>query len=93
MSTISTARVLTFYTNCSLGGMTSVYRGRALENPDVQFDIVFSADRDGRSAFADLPNVDVRIVPPSRVASYLNWVISTVDYSEVRICTQKDLPA
>lgn len=86
------ARILSYYANCSLGGITSVYRGRALRNPDVQFDLVFSADRDGRSAFTDLPNVDVRIVSPKKLVAYLNRVVSTVDYSEVRICTHKDLP-
>ncbi len=78
-------RILSTYMNCSLGGMTSVYRGRSINYPDVIFDHVFEVDRGGRDAFSELANSSVRIVNKSRLASFLNFVLSTIEYREIRI--------
>ena len=86
-------RVLSVYVNCSLGGMTSVYRARALAEPDTQFDLVFEHDKDGRSAFSDLDNVEVRIVTSGRLPNFVNWVAKRNIYDLVTICGMPDLPA
>lgn len=84
-------RILTTYVNCSLGGMTSVYRGRSLHHPDVQFDHIFEVDRGGISAFSSLKNSTVRIVDKSRLANYMNYVLATNDYRELRITSNPKL--
>lgn len=86
-------RVLSVYVNCSLGGMTSVYRARALAEPDTQFDLVFEHDKDGRSAFADLDNVEVRIVASSRLPNFVNWLARHNGYDVVTICGMPELPS
>jgi len=68
--------VLIVYPNCSKGGVTAVIRGRALAQPDTQFVALFFNDKGGRDAFADLANVDVRIVPVSRAAAYVSYVLN-----------------
>lgn len=89
-----TARaVLSTYVNCSLGGMTTVFRSRALARPATQFDLVFSVDRGGMSAFADLPNCDVRIVPAERLVEYLRYAIETRAYDLVTVTSSPRLPS
>lgn len=84
-------KILTYYVNCSLGGMTSVYRTRALQSPEVQFDFVFENDRGGRIAFEGLANVNLRVVPKNRVANYLTYLLRTGDYDELRITSNPKL--
>ncbi|MFJ2617902.1 glycosyltransferase family 4 protein [Glutamicibacter sp. NPDC087344] len=84
-------RILTTYMNCSLGGMTSVYRARALHHPNTQFDHVFEADRGGRQAFVSLPNSSVRIIEENRSANYLSYLLSQVDYRQLRITSRPGL--
>ncbi|NMR20531.1 glycosyltransferase family 4 protein [Cellulomonas fimi] len=84
-------RVLSTYVNCSLGGMTSVYRARALANPSTRYDLVFTKDRGGESAFADLPNCNVRIVRPDRLKNYLSFALATVDYDLFTVTSQPEL--
>lgn len=86
-------RVLSAYVNCSLGGMTSVYRARALAEPETHFDLVFELDRDGQSAFTDLPNVDVRIVPKERMVGFINYVGAQRSYDLVTLCTMPKVPS
>lgn len=86
-------RILSVYANCSLGGMTSVFRARALSQPDVHFDMVFMNDRGGISTFEALPNCSVRIVRKDRLAGYVNYLLSCFTYSEVSITSIPDLPA
>ncbi|MBG6192412.1 glycosyltransferase involved in cell wall biosynthesis [Arthrobacter sp. CAN_A212] len=85
-------RVLTIYTNCSLGGMTSVFRARALENPDVHYDFIFSFDRGGLQTYEALPNCSVRIVRKDRLANYVNYLLAHFTYQEISITSVPDLP-
>lgn len=79
-------RKLYFYPNCSKGGMTSVLRGRAVNEPNTVFDFVSYRDLGGREAFDDVPNVNVRIVPKTRLIKYLNYVMTQFTYQEISLC-------
>lgn len=85
-------RVLTIYTNCSLGGMTSVYRARALENPETQYDFIFLFDRGGLQTYEALPNCTVRIVRKDRLKNYVNYLLSIFSYHEISITSIPELP-
>lgn len=85
-------RVLSVYANCSLGGMTSVFRARALSQPNVHFDFLFLNDRGGLGAFESLPNCSVRIVRKDRLVNYVNFLLATFSYNEVSITSVPDLP-
>lgn len=87
-----TVRHLSVYANCSLGGMTSVYRARALSRPDVLFDFIFINDREGSGAFEALPNCSVRIVRKDRLADFVNYLLATREYEELSITSVPDLP-
>lgn len=78
-------KVLSVYSNCSLGGMTSVYRTRALSQPDVTFDHIFLHDKGGRGAFEEIANANVRIVNKGRVAPLVNFLLSSGEYRQIRI--------
>lgn len=84
-------RILSVYANCSLGGMATVYRTRALKNPDIQFDLIFENDRGGLNAYRDLQNVDVRIVEHGRLANYVTYILSVHGYREIRITSYPQL--
>lgn len=84
-------RILTTYVNCSLGGMTSVYRGRAIHSPDVQFDHIFEVDRGGMEAFSSLSNSSVRIVDKSKLPAFINFALANRTYREVRITSNPQL--
>lgn len=73
--------------------MTSVYRARALENPDTQYDFVFLFDRGGLQTYEALPNCTVRIVRKDRLKNYINYLLSIFKYHEVSITSLPDLPA
>lgn len=85
--------VLTTYVNCSLGGMTSVYRARAVHNPHTQFDQIFCVDRGGIEAYQDLPNLDMRLVNRDRLANYIKFATKKIKYSDLRITSMPELPA
>lgn len=76
-------RIASIYTNCSLGGMASVYRTRARANPEIQYDLIFTNDAGGVPSFDGLPNVDIRIVPKSRLSTYVKHMTSIAKYDEV----------
>lgn len=84
-------RILTTYINCSLGGMTSVYRARSLNQPNVQFDHVFEVDRGGQEAYTSLPNAAVRIVENSRSANYLSYLLGEIEYQQLRVTSRPEL--
>lgn len=71
---------LIVYPNCSKGGVTSVIRGRATASPDQVFHAVFTHDKGGANAFADLDNVHVRIIRKDRAVLYLNHILSKFGY-------------
>ncbi|APT92134.1 hypothetical protein CPHO_03660 [Corynebacterium phocae] len=78
-------RKLIVYPNCSKGGVTTVIRNRAAAEPNKQYVAVFHNDRGGRFAFDDLPNVQVRIIPPEKIESYLKGLISSYYFDEISI--------
>jgi len=84
-------KVLSTYVNCSLGGMTSVYRARALNNPDTHYDLVFTADQGGLKAFNDLPNCSARIVRKDRVEDFLDFALQRTDYEQFTVTSQPEL--
>ncbi|MCI5825766.1 MAG: hypothetical protein MR006_03790 [Arcanobacterium sp.] len=84
-------KILSVYLNCSLGGMTSVYRARALHHLDHQYDYVFSIDSGGRSAYSQLPNVSTRIIGQEALVNYLNYLVRFGGYSEVRVTANPSL--
>lgn len=85
--------ILSTYVNCSLGGMTSVYRARAVHAPHSQFDYVFLNDRGGLGAYGDLPNIDARLVENERLIPFLRAISKQKTYAELRITSQPTLPS
>ncbi len=86
-----TKRILTLYPNCSLGGMTTVYRNRIARHPEHIFDFIFLHEHGGRGAFVCHPNADVRIVKKDRLGAYIAYVTKTIDYDEIRITSLPDI--
>lgn len=84
-------KILSTYVNCSMGGMTSVYRARALNNPDTHYDLVFTADQGGQKAFASIANCSVRIVRKDRLAKYLQYALAASDYEYFTVTSQPDV--
>mgnify|MGYP007072505742 FL=1 len=78
-------RKLIIYPNCSKGGVSSVIRGRAADEPNTQFDVVFFNDRGGLRTFSDISNVDVRIIREDRSIAYLTYLVSRMDYDSVPV--------
>lgn len=78
-------RKLIIYPNCSKGGVSSVIRGRAADEPNTQFDVVFFNDRGGLRTFSDISNVDVRIIREDRSIAYLTYLVSRMDYDSVHV--------
>ena len=78
-------RKLIIYPNCSKGGVSSVIRGRAADEPDTQFDVVFLKDRGGLQTFADVPNAEVRIIREDRANAYLTYLTNRVEYDSVHV--------
>lgn len=78
-------RKLFVYPNCSKGGVISVIRGRARNEPDTEFDVVFFNDRGGRNAFTDLPNVNVHLVRQDRSKNYFTYLIKQFKYDSVNV--------
>lgn len=85
-------RILTYYPNCSLGGMSTVLRNRIYNNPDERHTLVFSRDAGGRESFR-LANVDVRIVSESRVPNLISYALSAIKFDEVRLISAPQVGA
>lgn len=83
--------IVSAYANCSMGGMATVYRTRASFNPEESHLLVFQKDRGGRAAFRNIPNLDIRIVPRSRLHVYLQFLASTQEVSQLRITADPKL--
>lgn len=78
-------RKLIIYPNCSKGGVSSVIRGRAADEPNTHFDVVFFNDRGGLRTFSDVSNVNVRIVREDRAIAYLTYTVSRMEYDSVQV--------
>ncbi len=79
------SRHLIVYPNCSKGGVTSVIRNRALLHPENEIIAVFINDRGGRDAYANIPNLQVRVVDERVLDSYLAYVVSTFNPDQTSI--------
>lgn len=88
---LSRKRVLTLYPNCSLGGMTTVYRNRAIAEPDVDFDFVFLKNFGGIASFKALNNVSVNVVDQDNIPEYLANELRRIKYDEIRLTTLYEL--
>lgn len=77
--------ILVVYPNCSMGGMASVYRNRALSDQNNHYHFIFNNDKGGMSFFEDLSNVHLTIVRKDRLARYLSYLINVVKYDEVYV--------
>ena len=84
-------RYLTCYRNCSLGGMTSVFRGRAIQNQHDKFDFFFSEERGGIKAYTELKNVNLRIVREDRLISMINYCSNKFHYDIITICSMPNI--
>ncbi|OFP24496.1 hypothetical protein HMPREF2996_00310 [Corynebacterium sp. HMSC066C02] len=78
-------RKLIIYPNCSKGGVSSVIRGRAADEPNTHFDVVFFNDRGGLRTFSDIANVNVRIIREDRAIAYLTYIVSRMEYDSVHV--------
>ncbi|WP_193058230.1 glycosyltransferase [Glutamicibacter arilaitensis] len=78
-------KILVVYPNCSMGGMASVYRNRALSDENNLYHFVFNNDKGGVSFYEDLENAQITIVRKDRLVKYLEYLISITEYDEVCI--------
>lgn len=76
---------LIVYPNASKGGITSVIRGRAVEEPRKRFDVVFFHDKGGRRAFSDLSNVRTTIIRRDRADFAVEYLINQNNYETVSV--------
>lgn len=83
-------KILSLYPNCSKGGMTTVYRTRALARPHDKHDFVFMNDRGGGEAFSSLPNTDYRIFTKGRFTPAVKYIADKFDYNEVRVTSMPE---
>lgn len=72
--------------------MTTVYRNRAITQPDDQFDFIFNNNFSGAESYA-LPNAEIRIIPSSRTEAYLKYHATRGRYDEVRLTSFPKLAA
>lgn len=79
------------YPNCSMGGVSSVIRGRAVASPESYFHFVAFYDKGGVEAFKDLPNVEVHIIQPSRIVKWINYVLEFHEIDEVSILSSPEI--
>lgn len=86
-----TAHILSIYPNCSKGGMSTVYRSRALANPHEHHDFLFMNDRGGHEAFDTIPNGSYRIYPKGRFDPAVKYITSMFEFDEIRITSQPEL--
>ena len=84
-------RFLTCYRNCSLGGMSSVFRGRAMQNPHDIFDFFFSEEKGGVKAYTELRNVNLRIVREDRLISMINFCGTKFSYDTITVCSMPNI--
>lgn len=84
------SKILSIYPNCSKGGMTTVYRTRALACPQDKHDFVFMNDRGGSEAFNSLPNTDYRIFSKGRFAPAVSYISQEFSYDEVRVTSMPE---
>lgn len=83
--------ILSIYPNCSLGGMTTVYRNRALSNPGENHFLLFKNDFSGAKSYSGIDNLGFRIVRNDRFISFVKYTSSSVNYTEIRVTSMPEL--
>lgn len=78
-------QILHLYPNCSLGGMTTVYRNRVLDHPENTYTFLFSNDKSGSVAYQALPNTTIRISRPDRYEALVQYSTTVVKYDIIRV--------
>lgn len=88
-----TKDILHVYPNCSLGGMTTVYRNRALSDPENRYTFIFANDKAGSVAYQSLPNASIRIAGRDRFKAVVEYAVAQIEYDLVRITSLPQMPA
>lgn len=83
---------LSLYPNCSLGGMTTVYRNRALAAPSSQHVLLFQNDYNGGDSYKSVPNLRFEVVGKGRFQAYATYAVTSLQPDEVRITSIPALP-
>ncbi|ASN39658.1 hypothetical protein CGQ24_11935 [Arthrobacter sp. 7749] len=76
---------MTVYPNCSMGGMTTVYKNRIAQNPDQLHHLLFMNDRGAQGVFDPFSNARVDILEHGRLQPYAVYSASMVSFDEVRV--------
>lgn len=84
-------RKLIIYPNYSMGGVTSVIRGRAAAEPATKFDVVFFQERGGDGAFDSFSNVEVRVCAENLIENYLTYWTGQISYDEISVLSHPKL--
>lgn len=87
-----TLPILSIYPNCSLGGMSSVFKNRAKANPLEKHVLFFKNDLSGASTFSDISNLSFRIVTKGRFDPFLRFATSAETYEQIRITSLPEIP-
>ncbi|MGW8566922.1 glycosyltransferase family 4 protein [Isoptericola sp. NPDC055881] len=85
MSGSDASVTISVYTNCSLGGMATVLRNRALAEPETRHLLYFSKDSGGRPSFANIPHVDVRVIEKGRLINSVLYGAGLYDVNEISV--------
>ncbi len=85
------ARILSIYPNCSKGGMATVYRTRALADPDTEYFFLFKNDAGGREAFQGISNIDYKVYPGTRFEAAAKFITSKTEFDEIRLTSLPEL--
>lgn len=84
-------RILTVYPNCSMGGMTTVFKNRIASDLSVFHQVVFMNDHGARGVFEGLSNARVDIPKKGRLEAYLRYIYSAGEFDEVRVTSIPDV--
>lgn len=82
---------ISVYANCSMGGMATVLRNRAISSPGTRHLIYFARDAGGLKSFSDIANVDVRITQKARLTSYVCHMARLTNADEISITSMPEV--
>lgn len=85
------SNTLTIYPNCSMGGMTTVYKNRIAHDSLKSHHLVFKYDHGARGVFEAHENARVDIPSHGRFEAYVKYIYSAIDFDEVRITSLPEI--
>lgn len=85
-------KILSVYPNCSLGGMSTVYRNRILFEGGDEHLLVFTNDAGGKPSFEGLPRTHLHITRKDGVANYVHYSAKLVQPDQLRVTSIPSLP-